>query len=406
MRRVFVVIGVAAGLMAGGVAVRLALHRHDITPSNAAGPRLLWSFEAPQPGFVVGAPVVSEDAIYLAIGHSRGFQQAGAVYALDPATGKPKWVYTDSGAMLHTASTPLVARGRVVVGEGLHNNFSCRLHCIDARTGRGAWTFPTQDHIEGGPALANGLVVFPAGNDGLYAVDLESGKEKWHFRADLHIDSTPFVLDGRVFAGSGPSRRFDALQAVCIDAATGKPIWRTPVKLPAWGSPVVGAGRVFIGLGNGRLTQADPVPAGGLACLDAATGKEIWTVSVPDAVFGRPTIAANRVVFGSRDGYLRGISFAGEEIFRIDLAGPVMASPVADGEVISAVSISGRVIGVNAADGRELWRYELRERGSEPRMYASPTLVGKQLLVAGEMMAGQLGVVCLHCFELPEIVRP
>ena len=54
--------------------------------------------------------------------------------------------------MLHTASTPLRSNGRLFVGEGLHNNFSCRLHCIDAHTGKGEWTFPTGDHIEGGPA--------------------------------------------------------------------------------------------------------------------------------------------------------------------------------------------------------------------------------------------------------------
>jgi len=406
MRRSLLVLFVIAGLVAAGFAVRMAQRPDNVRPPVPVGPRLLWTFEAPQPGFVVCAPIVSEEAVYLAVGHSRGFLQAGAVYALDPASGKPKWVYTASDAMLHTASTPLLARGRLIVGEGLHSNFSCRLHCIDARTGVAVWTFPTQDHIEGGPALAGDLVVFPAGNDGVYAVDLESGKEKWNFRADLHIDSTPFVHDGRVYVGSGPSRRFQALQAACLDAATGKPIWRTPLKLPAWGSPVVAAGRVFMGLGNGRLTQADPAPAGGLACLDAATGKEIWTVSLPDAVFGRPAIAGDRVALGSRDGCLRGLSFAGEELFRIDLGGPVMAPPAAADETVYAVSVPGRLIAVNEGDGRELWRYELRDRGSEPRVFAGPTVVGNRLFVAGEMMAGQLGVVCLHCFELPESLGP
>ena len=88
------------------------------------------------------------------------------------------------------------------------------------------------------------------------------------------------------------------------------------------------------------------------------------------------------------------------------MGGPVMAPPVADAAVVHAVSVPGRMICVDAADGRELWRYELRERGSEPSMFAGPSLAGKKLLVAGEMMAGQVGVVCLHCFELPEIARP
>jgi outer membrane protein assembly factor BamB len=377
-----------------------------VCPDERPGPKLIWTFEAPEPGYVVGAPVVTANAIYLAVGHPIGFQQRGAVYALDPATGKPKWVYNCSEAMLHTASTPLVAGERLYVGEGLHNNFSCRLHCVDALSGNAIWTFPTTDHIEGGPALAGGLVVFPAGNDGLYAVDAKTGKQKWNFRVDVHIDSTPYVNDGRVFAGSGPSRRFDTLQVICLDAATGFPHWRTPVRLPAWGSPVVGAGRVFAGLGNGRLTQADPAPAGGLVCLESSSGRELWTVSVPDAVFGRPALAADRVVFGSRDGALHGLTFEGKAVFRVDMGGPVMAPPVAQGSAVYAVSVPGRVVCVDAVNGREQWRYELSERGGVPSVYAGPSVEGKRLFVAGEMVAGQLGVVCLHCLELPEALGP
>jgi outer membrane protein assembly factor BamB len=406
MRRNLIVLALAGGFVAASVAVLSSMRPRPIEQQEELGPRLLWSFEAPEPGYVVGAPVASDEAIYLAVGHPNGFQQKGAVYALDLTTGKSKWVYDNSGAMLHTASTPLLSRGRLIVGEGLHNNFSCRLHCIDARAGHALWTFPATDHIEGGPAIAGDLVVFPAGNDGLYAVQAETGKQKWNFRADLHIDSTPFVHDGRIYVGSGPSRRFDALQVVCLEAASGKPIWRTPVKLPAWGSPIVASGRVFVGLGNGRLTQADPAPAGALECLDAATGRELWRVDVPDAVFGRPTIAGERVVFGCRDGWLRGLSFDGREVFRIDMGGPVMAPPAAAGDLVYAVSVGGRIVCANAADGREQWRFELSGRGAGPVVYAGPAIAGRRLLVAGEMVVGQQGVICLHCFEIPETGGP
>lgn len=406
MRRNLVVLVLVVGLAATGVVLALALRSHPIGPVDEPPLRLVWTFEAPQPGFVVGAPVIADDAIFLAVGHPRGFQQRGAVYALNPATGKPKWVYDHNGEMLHSASTPLLSGGQLFVGEGLHNNFSCRLHCIDVHTGQAHWTFPTSDHIEGGAAVMDGLVIFPAGNDGLYALDAKDGRPKWNFRADLHIDSTPFVNEGRVFAGSGPSRRFDTLQVVCLEAASGQPVWRTPVKLPAWGAPVVAGGRVFVGLGNGRLTEPAPQPAGGLACLDVKTGALLWMFPVADAVFGRPAVVGERVVFGSRDGNLYGLTFDGKEAFRIPMGGPVMAPPVVDGGRVYAVAVPGRMTCVNAADGRELWRYELNQRGSEPRVYAGPRVAGRRLFVAGEMMAGQAGVICLHCFELPENAQP
>ena len=368
--------------------------------------KLVWTFEAPRPGMVVGSPHIASDAIYLAAIHTRASEMRGAIYALDPAIGKPKWIYDREGAMLATASTPLLAGERLFVGEGLHGNFACNLYCLDSRNGHPRWTFPTGDHIEGGPAVADDLVIFPAGNDGLYALDVETGVPKWNFRADLHIDSTPFVANGRVYGGSGTSRHFPTLQVVCLEAATGKPVWRTPVNLPAWGSPVVAGERVFVGLGNGRLTEAAQSPAGALACFDANTGAERWTFPVADAVFGRPVVAGGRVVFGSRDGNLYGLTLDGKEAFRVTMGGPVMAPPEAVGGLIYAVAVSGRVVCVNAADGRELWRYELSELGATPRVYAGPRVSGRRLYVAGEMMAGPTGIVSLYCFELPENAQP
>jgi serine/threonine-protein kinase len=373
-------------------------------PPPPPAPRLAWTFEAPRPGFVVGAPAVTDDSVFLAVGHTRASRMSGAVYALDPATGKPKWVFDRDGGMLPTASTPLFDRDRLFVGEGMHNSGPCRLHCLDARGGTLKWAFATGDHIEGGPVVAGGQVIFPAGNDGLYALDAETGDLRWNFRADLHIDSTPFVAGGRVYAGSGTSRRFPALQVVCLDARTGNPVWRAPVTLPAWGSPVVAGDRVFVGLGNGRLTEpAQPpaTPAGALACLDAHTGAERWTFPVADAVFGRPVVVGDRVVFGSRDGNLYGLDFGGREVFRIAMGGPVMAPPADDAGLVYAVAVPGRVACVNAADGREVWRYELSERGSAPEVYAGPRVAGGRLYVPGEMKSGPVSIVCLHCFDLP-----
>jgi outer membrane protein assembly factor BamB len=402
--KLFLIVTVAAILITG-LAVAFRLGKQPATVQSVhQGPRLVWVFEAPHPGFVVASPLISDTAVFLATGHTSGFHRRGAVYAIDPITGKSKWVFDRGGEMLPTASTPLLVGDRLFVGEGLHSNFACRLQCLDPRTGDSKWTFPTSDHIEGGAAVADNTIVFPAGNDGLYAVDANTGKQKWNFVADLHIDSTPWIENGRVFVGSGPSRRFNNLQVICLESKTGNPIWRTPVKLPAWGSPIVDRDRVFVGLGNGRLTTpAEPpeLPAGALTCFDAKSGAERWTFPVGDAVFGRPAVVGDCVVFGSRDGNLYGVSFDGQEVFRLPMGGPVMASATASGGFVYSVSVPGRVACVNPADGSEVWRYELSQRGAPAEVYAAPRVSGPHLFVAGEMKVGQVGFVCLHCLELP-----
>jgi outer membrane protein assembly factor BamB len=375
-----------------------------VPPPQLPTLRTAWVFEAPHSGTIVARPCITADAIFLAAAHARGFHQNGTVYALDPTTGKPKWVFDRDGEMLPTASSPLVVGDRLFVGEGMHANFVCRLQCLDAATGKPKWSFQTADHIEGGPAEANGTIFFPAGNDGLYALDAETGTQRWNFRADMHIDSCPYVNGGRVFVGSGLSRRFNTLQVVCLDTHSGKPVWRTPVDLPAWGSPLVVGDRVFVGLGNGRLTQsATPpeTPAGGLACFDIATGRHLWTYPANDGVFGRPTATADRVVFGSRDGNLYGVSLEGRELFRLTMGGPVVADVVMFAGRLYAVSVPGRIVCVNPENGQEYWRHELAAAGAEPFAFASPAVSGNRLYVAVEMQVGKTGIVSLYCFELP-----
>jgi outer membrane protein assembly factor BamB len=328
------------------------------------------------------------------------------VYALDPGTGKPRWTFDRDGDMLPTASSPLLDGGRLFLGEGMHRNFQCRFYCLDPATGRPDWSFETGDHIEGGPVAVGTSVIFSAGNDGLYALDAANGKPRWNFREGLHIDSTPAVVGRRVYVGSGPSRKHQATEVVCVEAATGKAVWRTPVPLPAWAPPVAVGGRVFAGLGNGRLTEAaqpPETPAGKLACLDADTGAVLWTFPCGDAVFGRPVVLGDRVLFGSRDGNLYAVSLDGKELFRVPVGGPVIAAAAAGGGQVFAASVPGRVVCLDPADGREVWRHDLARTGIEPYVYAPIVAAGSRLYVASELRTpgASSGIVRLSCFDLP-----
>ncbi|MBX9627107.1 MAG: PQQ-binding-like beta-propeller repeat protein [Gemmataceae bacterium] len=418
--------GIAGGLvlvaaLAAGVGFAVRDRRPE--PDDHSGgshhqfPRPLWTFEAPKPGSAVAAPVADGRHVYLAAIHARGFRLSGAVYALDPATGKPRWTFDRDGDMRPTASSPVAAGGRLFVGEGMHADFHCRGYCLDPATGRELWSVEADDHIEGGPAVHAGAVYFSAGNEGVVAADAATGAVRWRSALGLHVDSGPTAADApsrgwlpvpvpRVFVGSGPSRRFKATEVVCLDAATGRPVWRTPVPLPAWASPVVAGGAVYSGLGTGRLTEgAKPpeTPAGGLACLDARTGELGWTFPVGDAVFGRVLVSDGRVLFGSRDGNLYAVGPDGREAWRLPMGGPVVGGPAAGPGGVYAVSVGGRVVRVDAATGTVTWRDELARPGLEPHVYAPPLVAGARLYVAAELRppGTSAGIVTLFCYDIP-----
>src|SRR5262249_8921128 len=108
--------------------------------------------------------------------------------------------------------------------------------------------------------------------------------------------------------------------------------------------------------------------------------------------------------FGSRDRNVYGVTPDGRELFRVPMGGPVVGGVVvADGRAY-AVSVPGRVVCLEAASGRELWRHELGRASVEPLAFAAPVVVGNRLYVGAEMRTGQTGIVTLFCFDLPDQV--
>ncbi|MGL4555082.1 MAG: PQQ-binding-like beta-propeller repeat protein [Gemmataceae bacterium] len=383
---------VAAGVLLYAFAPRAA------TPAEAAA--VDWLFEAARPGAILSTPLPAGGRVYIAATHSTAFRNAGTVYALDAATGKPAWQFDDGGKMQHTFSTPCLAGGRLYVGEGMHANFTCKLYCLDPDTGRKHWDFTAEGHIESGPCVADGRVFFGAGDDGVYCLDAATGARRWRFAGPYHVDSSPAVSGGRVFVGAGVSRALRATAALCLDAADGKVVWRSPTDLPVWGSPAVADGDVFFGVGNGRLLTGPEKPAGGLLCVSAEDGRPRWRYDAGDAVFGRAAVGPEVVYVGSRGGAMHAIDRrTGARRWVRGLGSPVVASPALVGGRLYVASSAGRVCCLDADSGRVSWSFEAAGRpGVEAVVLASPAVAGR-IYVGSELRAGAGGMAVLYCLR-------
>lgn len=157
------------------------------------------------------------------------------------------------------------------------------------------------------------------------AIDITTGKEKWSAEAGALLTNgwgdgpraTPTVDGDKVYALSGKGI------LICLGAADGKEIWRASMtelggKVPGWGyceSPII----------EGNLVIATPGgPQGTLAAFDKTTGKLAWQ----SAEWTDPAQYASAIV--------------------VDLNGAR--------QIIQLTMQS--VAGVNAADGKVLWKSE------------------------------------------------
>ncbi len=183
-------------------------------------------------------------------------------------------------------SSPAVVEGRLVI---LHRVGSQEIvDCVHPDTGAKLWQFKYDTAYEdrygynngprSSPVIDKGRV-FTVGAEGtLHCLDLMSGRMVW--KRDLRVDyrvkqdffgtgSTPLIDGDRLIVNVGGT----GATVVALDMDTGKEIWRAGKEWgPSYSSPtpaiVHGKTRVFVFAGG----ESQP-PAGGLLCIDPATGK-------------------------------------------------------------------------------------------------------------------------------------
>ena len=306
--------------------------------------------------------VLDGDRLYFGV-DSGG--ENGRILGVNRRTGKIDWAF-DAPGMKKVFCTPTVAGGRVYCGEGEHEDKGCRLFCANVSDGNSPWKepFKTASHTEGAPAVANGKVYFPAGDDGLYCCDAVTGAKLWQWAGGkakgVHIDAAPALANGTVYVGSG----LYTYVAVAIDANTGDEKWRTDLKLRAFGAPTVSGSKVFYAIGTGNMgadtwhyeeegTAHEKEAAGAVVCLDAASGKEEWRYPLPKSVHTGVAVDALSAYVGCRDGFVYALDRkSGKLRWKTGIGGAVLSSPAVAASggfpvAVYAVSQEGLMVCLN-----------------------------------------------------------
>lgn len=282
------------------------------------------------------------------------------------------WVYdmrAEVGVEPHniTSSSPALVAGRVIAttsnGEDVeHSEMTApkapALVALDAKTGKLTgreasgisertfhcnWSSPAVGKSQGKDA-----VFFGAGDGFLYAFDptgAEDGKlgELWRYDANpkeyrldddgaerdypsykgpSEIVGTPVFAGGRVYVaiGQDPEHGDGLGMLSCVDADTGKAIWTYKGVTRSLSTPAVRDGLVYLSDFSGQIH-----------CVDAQSGEEVWKHDTLSRIWGSTLVADGKVYIGTEDGELI-ILKAGrtlEELGIVEFSGPIFSSPVA-----------------------------------------------------------------------------
>jgi polyvinyl alcohol dehydrogenase (cytochrome) len=330
-------------------------------------------------GFVVGAPAVDGDAVYVSSGNT--------LFRLDRATGAQVWTaVTDEHPQAQINASPVVVDGLVFQGTASFENilnkdaytFRGSIGAWDAQTGVEKWKFYTTAAdatsgpgagVWGTPAVdeERGLLFVGTGQslteptapltDSLLAIDYETGTLEWSkqftypdvFSAahptgkDADVGASPnlWTVDGQDFVGAGDKGgTYHAL-----DRETGDVVWETALTPgSAFGGEIGSAALVdetIIASSNvGDPNTNSPTEVTKVFALEPATGETRWTSEdLPGKIFA-PV------------GAVPGLAFVGTD------RGGLIAFDTATGEQLWTFDAPAKTAcGPSIVDGRVLWGY-------------------------------------------------
>lgn len=238
-------------------------------------------------------------------------KEGPSLVAVDQATGQMRWAKgafaatsdaeRDTRYLAPPAAGPSVVYAPYVqddIAGKSHLNSRTGIQCFDSRTGRLIWgrevchLSPAQFSISTRvrrvrvfgtqPTVKDGVVYHVSNAGVVAALDALSGRILWATRyphnEDLHdalkpihgnlwFSRPPLVMDGRVYATPA-----DCESLLCLDAATGKVLWSIPRS--AGGNRNLGGGHTLVGINAaGELVTAGSVA---LIGLNPRTGAQVW----------------------------------------------------------------------------------------------------------------------------------
>ena len=293
-----------------GNAVYVSSPEGGVYALDATTGEVHWYTETDETG--ITSPILLDNAVYASSGN-------GQVYALDAVKGDVLWrIKLDDHV-----TAPAIHGDVIYVGSNKADSKASRVHALSRETGEILWQFEADDQVQfSSPPVVDGDTVYVVSYWGpIFALDAANGEEQWRSRARSRVWYSPAVQDGVVYVSGerGYVSAFDAAtgselwqfrteSAASSSLANGKQAsglyssvsWTEILSGPAVADGVVYVGSLF----------------GFVFALDAATGIQLWRQYGTGGVLHLPPKVIDGVVYvGSRNGWVQALDALTGEIY-------------------------------------------------------------------------------------------
>ena len=164
----------------------------------------------------------------------------GAVYALDAATGKQRWMVQTGSAIV---ASPAIADTTVYIG-GLDGV----LYSVDFNSGKIRWRYATGTSIYASPGIAENLVIIGTTGGSLFALNRLDGSLAWKSTFESVIDAGAVIAGDVIYVGT-LGKKFYALRL-----SDGSTLWKQDMEGRIKSPAAVAHGRVYVATDDRQVT--------------------------------------------------------------------------------------------------------------------------------------------------------
>ncbi len=294
--------------------------------------------------------------------------------ALDAKTGAIVWTTLTHGPMIFNGA---YSDGRYFIG-GTDDN---TLYCFNSTNGQILWTYTpdTNGYFTTGPAVAYGLVYEMNKDGNLYAINVATGVPVWRYKGPdetLIWPGMPTVADGKIYVTTGQSAQYVTQyktysEFACLNAYTGKVIWTLPIEaLPPRESAIVAYGNLYIIPGS--VTTAVDTTSG----TEYTTDSELWAIGTSQIpIINWSMWRADQTHSSTSQAGPSNLSLS----WKFATNGSVISSPsVVDG-IVYVGSQDKNIYAIGAWSGSLLWKY-----ATNGPVISSPAVANGKVYVGSE----------------------
>ena len=144
-------------------------------------------------------------------------------------------------------------------------------------------------------------------------------------------------------------------------------------------SPALAQGAIFAAGADGTVAR-----------FDAANGKQVWRANSGVRLSAGVAVDGDLVLVASNKGDVLAYGLDGKERWRAKVTSEVLSPPRASGSIVVVRSGDGRIFGLDATSGEQLWQYQATMTPLLLRAQPGVSIIGNAVLLglpAGKVMA-------------------